>query len=81
MGVIIDPAIAVGVKHKGEVMQILVFHITGSDPPASRCEALRAGVQGYVLVPNPESRFQRETLSKIPLGGEPVNGYKYKMFG
>ena len=31
MGVIIDPAIAVSVKHKGEVMQILVIHITGSE--------------------------------------------------
>jgi hypothetical protein len=45
MGVVIDPAIAVGVKHKWEIMQIFVFHITDSDPPASRCEALRAGVQ------------------------------------
>jgi len=45
MGVIIDPAMAVGVKHKGKIIQILIFHITGSDPPATRCEALRAGVQ------------------------------------
>jgi len=36
MGVIIDPSMAVGVKHKGEVMQIFVFHITGLEVQGSR---------------------------------------------
>jgi len=45
------------------------------------CQREPISLFGWAEIPYPftgskVSRFQQETLSKIPLDGEPVNGYK-----